>query len=150
MNKIKNNKEMLIIGLGLLLIALILGGGLLFTMESSENNGNDPGEEIRESENDVARIMREAATEGDVSFCEEILQEEKKRECREYVYLSLAIKNEDFSFCEEISNSEKRTNCEDNVYLSLAIKNKDESICSKISDESLRQQCPEHVELLGE
>lgn len=145
---------------GFLLVGLIAalaytqwGSISSFFLEPGGGAGGGGGETVEDQEpvtaqEDVQQVMRDAAEAEDVGLCARIADSSQQRNCEDYVYMTIALKNKDASLCQKIRSEAKAENCNNNVYFSKAISAKDKDFCIRITSEESRANCEATVDKL--
>jgi len=83
--------------------------------------------------------MNIAISNMDYSFCEKIIQEDKKSYCLMYVVSNKAIIENDVNICENLNSENEKVNCKNYFYYINSIN--DKQLCEKISDKTLQNSC---------
>lgn len=146
---------------GFLLCFTIIIGGVLYFLSGtapeqneyitlpSENNSSStrtpsPSLTIQEQEEEKNReynIFREAVRLRTISACNDIRDTGLQTECRDSVYLALAVHEDRNDVCDKISNPERKTYCEDQGLLDLATAQRDFEKCDSIQSQTIQKKC---------
>ena len=114
----------------------------------SENNSSStrtpsPSLTIQEQEEEKIEIQyfREAVRLRTISACNDIHDTGLQTECRDSVYLALAVHEDRNDVCDKISNPERKTYCEDQGLLDLATAQRDFEKCDSIQSQTIQKKC---------
>lgn len=78
--------------------------------------------------------------------CQNISDDNKKRECEDYARILEASKKSEKSLCENISDENKKRECEEIIVEKSAVEQKDKKICEDITTETNKKRCRETID----
>lgn len=109
--------------------------------ELIKNQQSDKYDEEIKKQIELANTINISWLTWNWELCNNIDDSEKKQECLNNSYASIASTKNDINYCKKITDNEWKNRCLDSLYFDDAISKNNQTICNKILNSELKYSC---------